>query len=123
MVVRGCVHGGMVVYEVRVVASPVVHGRADRAVPCALLLRGVGDAARDSVRRPSARSFVSVLRAGIGAGPATALGRRGRLRVGAGPGLCDGAHPAPRRARQGPACAMRAQRNRIHPGSRRASSA
>ena len=37
MVVRGCVHGGVVICEVRVAASPVAHGRADRAVPCALL--------------------------------------------------------------------------------------
>ena len=46
MVVRGCVHGGVVICEVRVAASPVVHDRADRAVPCAPLLGGVGDAAR-----------------------------------------------------------------------------
>ena len=44
--VRGCVHGGVVICEVRVAASPVVHDRADRAVPCAPLLGGVGDAAR-----------------------------------------------------------------------------
>ena len=31
MVVRGCVHGGVVVCEVRVVASPVVRGRVDCA--------------------------------------------------------------------------------------------
>ena len=49
-----------------------------------------------------------------------------RARVGSDPGLHGGAHPAPRRARQGlqgPACVMRAQRNTIHTTSRRASSA
>ena len=56
MVVRGCVHGGVVICEVRVAASLVVHDRADRAVPCAPLLGGVGDAARDPARRPPARS-------------------------------------------------------------------
>ena len=38
---------------------------------------------------------------GAGVGPATALGRGGRFRDGAGPGLHGGAHPALRRARQG----------------------
>ena len=70
---------------------------------------------------------------GTGAGSATALGRGGRFRdgasrarVGSDPGLHGGAHPAPRHARQGlqgPACVMRAQCDRIHPTSRRASSA
>ena len=51
MVVRGRVHGGAVVCEVRVGAGPVVRGRVDRAVPCTLLLGEVGDTARDLARR------------------------------------------------------------------------
>lgn len=92
MVVRGCVHGGVVICEVRVAASPVAHGRADRAVPCALLLGGVGDAARDSVRRLSARSFVSVLRAEPVAGRAPARGAGGKAS-----GLAPGRWTGPRR--------------------------
>ena len=54
--VRGRVHGVVVVCEVRVGAGLVVRGRVDRAVPCAPLLGEVGDAARDLVRRgPRAR--------------------------------------------------------------------
>ena len=100
MVVRGCVHGGVVIYEVRVAASPVAHGRADRAVPCALLLGGVGDAARDSVRRPSARSFVSVLRAEPVAGRASARGAGGRA-SGLDPGRWNGPRRIPRPRRTG----------------------
>lgn len=98
MVVRGCVHGGVVICEVRVAASPVVRGRVDRAVPCALLLGGVGDAARDSVRRPSARSFVPVLRAEPMVGCAPARGAGGKV-SGLDPGRWTGPRriPCPRR--------------------------
>ena len=55
--VRGRVHGVVVVCEVRVGAGLVVRGRVARAVPCAPLLGEVGDAARDLVRLdPRART-------------------------------------------------------------------
>ena len=187
--VRGRVHGVVVVCEVRVGAGLVVRGRVDRAVPCAPPRRSRWPSRSSSRPRPlrspprgsrrrgpgpcaprpastslnprarllevRARGLSDVLAGrgtfsrvtrrargpgragttgpGTGAGSATALGRGGRFRdgasrarVGSDPGLHGGAHPAPRHARQGlqgPACVMRAQCDRIHPTSRRASSA
>mgnify|MGYP001685847509 CR=1 FL=1 len=67
MVVRGCVHGGVVICEVRVAASPVVHDRADRAVPCAPLLGEIGDAVRDLVRRDPRARLLEVRARGLSA--------------------------------------------------------
>ena len=54
--VRGRVHGVVVVCEVRVGAGLVVRGRVDRAVPCAPLLEEVGDAAGTWCSRVEVRS-------------------------------------------------------------------
>ena len=56
MVVRGRVHGVVVVCEVRVGAGPVVRGRVDRAVPCAPLLGEVDPVPDASGRRDGLRS-------------------------------------------------------------------